>query len=279
MSRYRFARRPLWIVSHVAVGILVMVMIGAGIWQLRRFRERGDLNASVCRAPGGGDDRDRGVIDVGAPARRGRGRADVLYRRGDGDRHLRRRPEILIRNRTQDGRPGRVGRDAARARRRRRRSWSTGASCRCRARRTSCPRRPGAVAGDVTVTGLLQRNQTRGWLQPTDPATGTLRTSSHGSTSTGCSSRCRTTCIPCGSCCRSSRRRSTGDIPILVAPPEPFSETQNLSYAFQWFAFTVIALSATRSSSAGRPATRSANGGAAEIDEAARRTRTVDVGS
>ena len=47
MSRYRFALRPKWLLSHVLVLALVVVMINLGFWQLRRLDEKKAHNASV----------------------------------------------------------------------------------------------------------------------------------------------------------------------------------------------------------------------------------------
>ncbi|WP_436795492.1 SURF1 family protein [Actinospongicola halichondriae] len=44
---YRFALRPLWIVSHVFVALLVVMCVSLGFWQLRRHDERAERNAQV----------------------------------------------------------------------------------------------------------------------------------------------------------------------------------------------------------------------------------------
>lgn len=44
---YRFARRPLWIVSHLFVVFLVVMCVSLGFWQLRRHDQRADNNAAV----------------------------------------------------------------------------------------------------------------------------------------------------------------------------------------------------------------------------------------
>ena len=45
--RWDFARRPKWIVRHVAVAALVVTMILLGFWQLRRLDEKRDHKALV----------------------------------------------------------------------------------------------------------------------------------------------------------------------------------------------------------------------------------------
>jgi cytochrome oxidase assembly protein ShyY1 len=47
VSRYRFARRPRWVLSHVLALLAVAVMISLGFWQLRRLDERRDANTLI----------------------------------------------------------------------------------------------------------------------------------------------------------------------------------------------------------------------------------------
>ena len=44
---WNFARRPKWIVRHVAVALLVVTMVLLGLWQLRRLDEKRDIKATV----------------------------------------------------------------------------------------------------------------------------------------------------------------------------------------------------------------------------------------
>ena len=46
-TSYRFAFRPLWILSHLLVVFLVILFVNLGFWQLRRLDERKDFNAQV----------------------------------------------------------------------------------------------------------------------------------------------------------------------------------------------------------------------------------------
>jgi cytochrome oxidase assembly protein ShyY1 len=47
MADYRFARRPAWLAGHLLVATSVVVMVSLGFWQLRRLEERRDQNALV----------------------------------------------------------------------------------------------------------------------------------------------------------------------------------------------------------------------------------------
>ncbi len=47
MSRYRFALRPRWILSHIFVLVMVLGMLRAGLWQKDRLEQRREINARV----------------------------------------------------------------------------------------------------------------------------------------------------------------------------------------------------------------------------------------
>ena len=47
MGSYRFARSPRWVLSHLVVLGLVVLMVSLGFWQLRRLDERRQFNALV----------------------------------------------------------------------------------------------------------------------------------------------------------------------------------------------------------------------------------------
>ncbi len=46
-DRYRFLLRPRWILSHLLVILLVFTMVNLGFWQLRRLHEKRDRNALI----------------------------------------------------------------------------------------------------------------------------------------------------------------------------------------------------------------------------------------
>ena len=48
MSRYRFALRPRWILSHLFVLALVAAMVTAGFWQISRLQDKRDRNDRVA---------------------------------------------------------------------------------------------------------------------------------------------------------------------------------------------------------------------------------------
>ena len=54
MSRYRFALRPKWLLSHLLVAALVVTMVNLGFWQLQRLsdkRARNDLVSEQAERP------------------------------------------------------------------------------------------------------------------------------------------------------------------------------------------------------------------------------------
>lgn len=101
---YRFATRPLWILSHVLVAALVVTMVSLGYWQVRRYYERVDRNQVI---------RDRteapvvpwasavfGVSDIADGE-------DVAYTPVSVTGRYRSDREFVVVSRTQDGAPGR----------------------------------------------------------------------------------------------------------------------------------------------------------------------------
>jgi cytochrome oxidase assembly protein ShyY1 len=237
-DRYRFARRPRWIASHLLVLVLVAVMIWAGFWQLRRYGERRDLNRTVAErqeaapveissAVSADVDLDGAAVDE-AEWRRVEvtGRYDV-----DG--------EVMVRNRTQDGRPGvwvltpLVLDDGTAVAVNR--GFVPASSV-----PDEVPAEAAAPEGEVTVTGLLQTTEARGRFGPTDPEDGTLEVLSRVDLAR-LQAQVPDDLFPMWVLLE-EQVPAAGDVPVPVTPPEPFSETTHLSYAFQWFAFTVIAL-------------------------------------
>ncbi|HSP05015.1 MAG TPA: SURF1 family protein [Acidimicrobiales bacterium] len=97
---YRFALRPLWILSHLFALACVVAFVGLGLWQLDRHDQRAERNATIeARA------------DLPADPI-----ADALRDAGDDDEALRFRTvaasgtygegDLLVDNRSKDGLPG-----------------------------------------------------------------------------------------------------------------------------------------------------------------------------
>lgn len=97
---YRFARSPRWIVSHLLVVVLVVTMIGLGLWQLRRHDERAERNALIEQRA----DVDPVALDVALAAADDSG--DLQYLRVEASGTYRDDLSVLVANRTFEGAPG-----------------------------------------------------------------------------------------------------------------------------------------------------------------------------
>lgn len=163
--------RPRWIVSHVLVLTLIVAMVNLGLWQLRRLDAKKTENARITANTG------QAPLDLASFDARlrdgavGKLQFTPVEVRGTYDTEH----EVAVRNRTFDGAPGRWiatplrpagGGTAVLVVR----GWAPLAVDDTR------PPIDGVEppAGEVVVRGWVQPTQTRGWLGPTDPATGRL---------------------------------------------------------------------------------------------------------
>jgi cytochrome oxidase assembly protein ShyY1 len=231
---YAFAREPKWIARHLLVLVLVVVMVIAGFWQLSRLQEKKDRNALVRdrqdepRAPVtdivGADD----PVDVGADVRFREASATGVY---DED------AQVLVRNRSFDGAPGSwvltplVLADGTAVVVNR--GWVpvTGEQV-----LSPVARPPG---GEVQVEGLLEQSQSRGSFGPTDPSGEVLDTLSRVDLERY-QEQVDEDLFPVWLQLETQDPRQGGQ-PTPVEPPE-LDEGPHLSYAIQWFTFTLIAL-------------------------------------
>src|SRR3954451_1369516 len=170
MSRYRFALRPKWILSHLLVLILIVVMINLGFWQLRRLQEKKDYNASVRANEALPVAPIDALLHPGEPTSRGK---DLAFRRvtmtgtwvpGD---------EVIIRARSSNERPG---------------VWvatpfklASGDAVLVVRGFLPTQGTPDAVpadaeppSGSATIEGLVQETQTKGVFGASDPSDGRL---------------------------------------------------------------------------------------------------------
>src|SRR6476646_4810149 len=103
MSRYRFALRPRWILSHLLVLVLVITMISLGFWQLRRLHERRTYNASVRANESQTAEPVEDVLHAGDPESVGH---DLNFRRVSATGTYDTDNEIIVRARSLDETPG-----------------------------------------------------------------------------------------------------------------------------------------------------------------------------
>ncbi|CAN5669734.1 SURF1 family protein [soil metagenome] len=232
---YRFALRPRWLLSHVAVAVLVVAMVLLGLWQLRRLDERRSANDLIERRSS------QEVVGV-----------TELIAANDGgaaaDRHLYRQviargvyladEEVLVRSRSLEGAPG---------------SWvltplllDSGTAVVVNrgwipndGSRDVAP--PGAEPpeGDVAVRGLLYPSQQRSGLGPADPPDGQLATLARADLGR-LQRQVEPDLLPAYVQLTDSEPAG-GELPRALGPPEP-SEGRHLGYAVQWFIFATIGL-------------------------------------
>jgi cytochrome oxidase assembly protein ShyY1 len=103
VASYRFALRPRWILSHLFVLVLIVVMVNLGFWQLRRLDQRKDFNRTVRGHAAAA------VVPAGDLLAPGATRADVRaveWRHVEVTGTYRAEGDILVANRALDGAPG-----------------------------------------------------------------------------------------------------------------------------------------------------------------------------
>jgi surfeit locus 1 family protein len=228
---YRFARQPRWVVGHVLVVLLAVVMVGLGLWQLRRLDERKDHNALLAsRSSAPAVALDELLAEVGPE--------EAEFRWATATGTFDPGAEVLVRGRALGGLPGfdvltplrTAGGGAVVVDR----GWVP---------MDVGERWPVAEAapptGEVEVTGLVRASQRRRGLAVADAADGTLTTIA-----------------------RADLDRLGQQLPYAIRPvllqatttaasptfePLPaahllpdLGEGSHLSYAIQWFAFSLI---------------------------------------
>ena len=233
MSRYRFALRPRWIISHIFVLVMVGAFIVAGFWQLSRLQDKRDRNDRVTARTA------LAVADETDLARPGdyAGAAGLEFRRATATGTYLADQEILVRARSRDSAPG---------------SWiltplqlddgmavvvnrgwiPNGGEF------ESVPKRYEAPAGEVTVTGLVRKTETRGRFGPKDPTTGTLENLARADIGR-LDEQVDEDVLPFYLQLQEQDPAITSTDPRPVPAPE-LDEGPHLSYAFQWFTFALM---------------------------------------
>lgn len=236
MSRYRFALRPKWILSHVLIALLVIVMINLGFWQLRRLDEKKAYNASVRANEAQPIAPITSLLQPSDPTSRG---ASDAFRRVTITGEYDRANEVIVRARSLNERPGVWVASPLRLA-----SGDAVLVVRGFLPTQGTPDFVPADAepptGQVTVEGLLQETQTRGVFGPTDPGDGRLSNIARVDVE-----RVRKqvpySLYPVWVQLTTSQPGQAGPEPEVL--PEPvLDEGPHLSYAVQWFIFSTIAL-------------------------------------
>jgi cytochrome oxidase assembly protein ShyY1 len=227
---YRFLRTPRWLALHVLFVLVLVGMVNAGLWQLRRLEARQALNARLD---------ERTVLPV-APVTEvlGPGVAvtDVEWRPVAARGTYRAADEVLVRGRSFNGTAGAWvltplvldGGGAVLVNR----GFVPGSGT------VTMP--PGAEApgGTVSVEGYLVAGQTRGRFGPTDPSDGRLETLARADIAR-IQQQLDYPLLPALVQLRAAVPPPAAQ-PTLLPVPER-SEGPHLGYALQWFTFTAIA--------------------------------------
>ena len=235
MSRYRFALRPRWIISHVFVLTMVGAFIWAGFWQLSRLQEKKDRNDRVTART------TQLVSDASDLAEPGDydGASGLEFRRATATGTYLADQEVLVRSRSRDSAPGswvltplRLEDGTALVVNR---GWiSNGGQF------ESVPDQFEAPAGEVTVTGLVRKTETRGSFGPQDPSTGTLANLARADVAR-LDQQVDEDVLPFYLQLQEQEPAIAAEDPRPVPAPE-LDEGPHLSYALQWFTFALMTL-------------------------------------
>ena len=236
MSRYRFALRPRWILSHLLVLLLVVVMINLGLWQLRRLHERRTYNASVRANESQPAQPVEDVLHAGDPVSVGH---DLNFRRVAATGTYDTSNEIVVRARSLNETPGVWALTPLRL------ADGTGVVVLrgflpSQGTLERVPTDAEPPTGEVSITGLVQETQTRGAFGPTDPADGHLTTMARADVAR-IAKQLPYPILPAYVQLQTQQPAQPGSQPTVL--PEPvLDEGPHLSYAIQWFIFTSIAI-------------------------------------
>ncbi len=238
---WRFLRTPKWVVRHVLVAVLVVAMVAAGLWQLRRLGDRRDRNdliesrQDVAAQPV--EDLVPAGADVDDPAVEA-----VEHRTATAEGTYLDDATVVVENRSFNGASG---------------GWvltpldlgdgravvvNRGFVGFSRAGRIEAPPAP---AGRVRVVGIVQPSQERGRFGPRDPSQGTLSTLARVDLPRIDAQVAQEVLPAYLQRLRSDpdEPRAPEDQPQIVALERPeLSDGPHLSYAGQWFIFSAIAL-------------------------------------
>jgi cytochrome oxidase assembly protein ShyY1 len=236
MSRYRFALRPRWILSHLLILLLVITMINLGFWQLRRLHGRRAANASIRANETQPPQPVQDILRVGDPMSAGQ---HMIFRRVNATGTYDTSNEIIVRSRSLNELPG---------------SWAltplrladgTGlivvrGFLPSQGTLDRVPADAEPPAGPVSITGLVQPTETAGLLEHADPADGHLTTMARVDVAR-IAKQLPYPILPAYVQLQTQQPPQPGPQPTTL--PEPvLDDGPHLSYAIQWFIFTTIAI-------------------------------------
>jgi surfeit locus 1 family protein len=220
---YRFLLRPKWIGFHLLVIVGIVAMINLGFWQLRRLDQRHDFNARVeSRSdlpPEPLDD----VLASGPPD-------EIEWRLVTIDGRYLTDEQFVVVNRSQGGRAG----DNVVT------PFDLGDGRTLIVNRGFVPldvEPPPPPDGDVDITGRIRLSQERRTGQLSDPSDGDL-TEAHRLDIPRLAPQLPGEVVPVYVDLITSEPAEAGALPEPVPRP-PLGEGPHLSYAVQWFIFSI----------------------------------------
>jgi surfeit locus 1 family protein len=242
MSRYRFALKPRWILSHLFVLVMLFTMIRAGIWQWDRLQQRREVNARVEAVQ---QEDPAPVEDLAEPGDFDEGR-DLEYRPVTATGTYLADQSVLVDGADHEGAAG---------------AWvltplQLPDGDVVIIRRGTVPNAgqldavPDSVetpAGEVTVEGLARPTENRPEVnlgfttlhfERADPATGTLENMARVDLER-LDQQIEGDVLPFSVSLRTQDPAVTAAEPLPPLPPDP-SEGSHLSYTVQWFTFSLM---------------------------------------
>lgn len=235
MSRYRFALRPWWILSHLFVMALVAAMLVAGFWQLNRLQEKKDRNVRVAARTS------EPLTAVGSLVKPGDFDAvdDLEYRMVTASGEYLADQEVIVRSRSKDGAPGSwvltplqlTDGDVVVVNR----GWISNSG-----QYEAVPDSFVAPSGPVSVSGLVRQTETRGSFGPADPEGETVTNLARADIAR-LDEQVPEDLLPLYIQLEQQDPMVTATDPLPLPVPAP-DEGPHLSYAVQWFIFTTVAL-------------------------------------
>ncbi len=237
---YDFARRPLWILSHVLVVVAVLVMVRLGFWQMSRWQDEQEalerIEAGLVADPVPLEEL---LADLGDPATTDEVDASAKYRRVTASGTWDLEGQVAIRNRSQGGQPGAWlvtplvladGSAVAVAR-----GWMPLSLS------NEGPPYEGTdpAAAEAVVTGVVQLTHQGGGLGPQDPEEGRLETLARVDLDR-LGAQLGESLVPVWLELQESEPAQP-DPPLAPVDTSLPSPSQNFSYMMQWWFFAAIA--------------------------------------
>lgn len=228
-----FLRRPRWIAFSLLIVVLIVVMVNLGLWQLRRLDHRQHANRAVTQRS---SQPAVALTDLVRPTSDRAALDSVEWREVVVTGTYDMTHEIFVRDRSSNGRAGLhvatplVLADGSAILINR--GWVPMPQT-----VQGAPTAPPPPSGQLTVRGRIRPSQQRGIIGPTDPPAGVLVAFARLDVPR-IQKQVPEALLP--GYLELTAPPPSGDLPELIALPT-LDDGPHLSYALQWFAFSVLA--------------------------------------